>query len=66
MGVYDRWLTLECLKCHKQTHRTSKNAITAALQPIKWWPVYFASDRKYYKGLERITKKEWDSVDWLI
>ena len=60
MWAYDWWLTLECRKCWKQSHRISKKAITANEQPVEYWPVFFRSGGKHYRNLTLITKKEYD------
>ena len=62
MGAYDGWLTLECAKCWKQTHRITKKPITEMWQPEEWWPVFFKTGRKYFRNLTPITKKEWEEV----
>jgi len=36
MGAYDGWMTLECAKCWKQTHRITKKPITEMWQPDEW------------------------------
>lgn len=61
LWAYDWWLSWK--ENNNEYHRIDESLVLETKQPIKYWPVFFKTEKWYFKNLTPITKEKYDSIN---